>query len=179
MEIAILGGAVVFLVLGAFVGVVMAGHILLFSIVPICYGAFYAGTRKDNLQELMVLAQTRSGEKAADLGSGDGRIVIALAKAGAMAHGYEINPLLVWWSRRKIRKAGLQNTAWIYWRNFWSIDFSPFDVVIVFGVSTIMKQLEEKLKKELKPGARVVSNSFAFPFWKPEKTVGRVFFYRN
>ena len=103
--------------------------------------------------------------KAADIGSGDGRIVIALARAGAVAHGYEINPLLVWWSRVKIRRAGLDGRAYIHRKNLWHTDFSSFDAVTVFGVFHIMRRLETKLRRELKPGARAVSIGFEFPTW--------------
>mgnify|MGYP001577833905 FL=1 len=119
---------------------------------------------------MIKLLDIRPGEKAADIGSGDGRIVIAMARAGAETHGYEIDPLLIWRSRRKIRQAGLQNKSFIHWKDFWNEDFSSFDIVTVYGIKHIMKKLEEKLKKELKPGARVVSNGFKFPTWQPLKS---------
>lgn len=56
--------------------------------------------------------------KIIDLGSGDGRIVIAFAEAGFESCGVELNPLLVWWSRRKIKKYQLENRAKIKWGNF-------------------------------------------------------------
>lgn len=128
---------------------------------------------------MIELSELKPGEKAADLGSGDGRIVIAMARIGAIAHGYEINPFLVWWSRYKIRRAGLQDQAFIHLGSFWSKDLSKFDVVTVFGTTHIMKGLEKKLKKELKSNARVISYVFAFPSWEYAQKESAIFVYRQ
>ena len=142
-------------------------------------GAFYASTREETVKKMVALAQIKPGEKAVDLGSGDGRLVIALARTGAQASGYEIDPLLVWLSRRKIRQAGLEKQAFIYRQSFWNGDLSGFDVVTVYGISYMMKRLERKLKRELKTGARVVSNYFTFPAWAESKKEGRLYLYQK
>lgn len=126
----------------------------------------------------MALAAVTPGEKAIDLGSGDGRIVIALARAGAEAHGYEINPLLVWLGRREIKKAGLEKSAFIHWKDFWSVDFSNFNIVTVFGISHIMRVLKRKCRRELPAGARVVANSFPFPGWQFAEKANNVYLYK-
>ena len=126
---------------------------------------------------MIFLADIKPGEKTADIGSGSGELVIAMANAGAKAHGYEINPFLVWLSRRNIKKAGLQGKAFVHWKNFWQIDFFEFDVVTVYGISYIMKTLELKLKKELKKDAKVVSNYFTFPNWPPAKKEDNIYLY--
>ena len=95
---------------------------------------------------MIALAQIKPQTKAVDLGSGDGRIVIALARAGVDAVGYEINPILAWWSRIRIYRLGLQSRARIYNQSFWSADLSGFDVVMIFGITHIMGRLEKKLK---------------------------------
>lgn len=112
-----------------------------------------------------------------DLGSGDGRLVIALAKAGAEAHGFEINPFFVRRARKNICKAGLTDRAFIHQKSFWGETLSGFDIVVVYGISYIMKRLEEKLRKEVGPGTRVISNSFVFPNWLPSKKEGNVRLY--
>lgn len=129
-------------------------------------GAPYIPTKKAGLDRIMALCGEVSGRKALDIGSGDGRIVMALARAGAEAHGVEINPFLVWWSRARIRNAGLEGRAFIHRQNLWNFDCSGYDVVTLFGITHIMKRLEKKLRKELKPGARVVSIAFKFPTWE-------------
>lgn len=94
---------------------------------------------------------------------------MSLQKKGIQAHGYEINPLLVIISRINIRKAGLKGKAFIHWNNFWKVDLSQYDIITVFQVSFAMDRLEKKLMYELKPGARVISNYWTFPNWRPSK----------
>lgn len=102
----------------------------------------------------------------ADLGSGDGRLAIALARAGvAEVHGYEINWLLVQYSRARVAKAGLADRVTIHWQSMWDVSLSHCDVVTTYQHTMVMSKLEAKLVKELKPTARVVSNSFRFPNW--------------
>jgi cyclopropane fatty-acyl-phospholipid synthase-like methyltransferase len=157
--------------------------LLIFLILIVTYflgifrGAPFVPTQADALERMIRSARIKPGEKLADLGSGDGRIVIAAGKAGAEAHGFEINPLLVWYSRRQIKKAGLSGRAFIHWKSFWRQDFSEFQIITIFGITSIMKDLEQKLKAELAPGSRVVSNIFRFPNWSSEKD-GSVHVYR-
>jgi len=68
---------------------------------------------------MLKLGQVSSKDTLIDLGSGDGRILIAAACLGAKAVGYEINPFLVWKSRRLIRQARLEKLAKVYWKSFW------------------------------------------------------------
>lgn len=179
MNIVLLIFVIFFLFLLLLIAIGILGHIVLFSVVPMIRGAYYSGTKRGTLEQMLLLAKVQPGERAVDIGSGDGRIVIALAKAGAKAYGYEINPILVWWSRRKIRNAKLQEKAFVYWKNFWSQDFSSFDIVTVYGIPYIMKELEQRLQQELKPSARVVSNGLSFPTWTCERTYGRARLYIN
>ena len=151
-----------------------------FFIAPlIVWGAPFDPSDRETVKKMVALANIQPCKKAADLGSGDGRVVIALAKAGAEAHGYEINPLLVWWARRNIRKAGLTDKASIHWKSFWRENFVSFDAITVFGVNYIMKDLEKKLRKELKTNARVVSNTWPFPTWSHSLKEGNVYLYEQ
>ena len=142
-------------------------------------GAIFLPTYSRSVETMIRLAAVRPGIRAVDLGSGDGRIVIALAKAGARADGYEINPLLALWSRIKIKRAGLSSQAQIYTQNFWQADLSNYDVVMVFGMTHIMEKLEQKLQTELKPDAVVVSNIFQFPGWQKVRSENGVFVYKK
>lgn len=151
--------------------IVLNIFILTTILLPMFSGAPFVPINPVVLKRMVALLQIQPGEKAADLGSGDGRIVIELAKAGAKALGYEINPLLVLASRRTIKKAeqALQlrsGQASIHWKNFWTEDLSSFQVITLFGMPHMMKRLQEKLHRELKPGARVVSHQFKFPDWQ-------------
>ncbi len=141
-------------------------------------GIFYVPSRQDKIKKMIELADIKPGELACDLGCGDGRLVIALAQAGAVAHGYEINPFLVILAKLKIRKAGYSSKAFIHWKNFWKEDFSKFDVIAIYGMNFIMKKLEKELKGNFRSGARVVSNAFPFPNWPPFQKTDRVYLYK-
>lgn len=140
-------------------------------------GAIYFPTEPKNVSVMVSLLAVKPGEKIADLGSGDGRVVIALARAGAEAHGYEINPLLVYQARKKIRRAGLKSKAFIHYQSFWKADLSKFDAIAVYGFPNFFKRLGLKIKKEMRPDARIVSNLFKFPDWHPSKTESGVYLY--
>jgi len=142
-------------------------------------GAPFAPTTTAAVSRMLRLLQVQKGEKAIDLGSGDGRIVIALARAGAIAHGFEINPVLVWYSRLKISRAGFKGRAFIHRRSYWKEDFSTYTVATVFGMPYMMKPLQEKFMKELPSGARVVSNRFRFPDWHIDASEEKILLYRK
>ena len=168
MEIAIKTILVLFLL--------VINSILFYSIFR---GAPFAPTNPDIVKKMIDLAKIKTGDKAVDIGSGDGRLVIGLAKAGAEAHGFEINPLLVWWSRWKIKRAGLQGRAFIHRRSFWNEDFSKYNIVTVFGMSHIMKKLSIKLQNELPLGASVVCNTFSLPNWPDFQKLDRIYIYNK
>lgn len=146
---------------------------------PIFFGAPFEPTSEKKLKKILKLANIKRGEKVVDLGSGDGRIVIRMAENGAEAHGYEINPLLVLYSRNKIKKAGLKGKAFVHWKSFWKVDFSKYDVVVMFQFKTVMKKLQDKLKKELKKGSRIVSYYWKFPDWKYSKRIEDIYLYEK
>lgn len=155
-----------------------AYSMIFFFLLPLLfYGAVFAKSSPEIIKKIIFLADINSAKKAVDLGSGDGRLVIAMAKAGAEAHGYEINPFLVLLSRRNIRKAGLSGRAFAHWKNFWNEDFSEFDIVTIYGISYIMKKLEAKLKKELRPNAKVISSYFIFSDWPYSKKEDNIYLY--
>jgi ribosomal protein L11 methylase PrmA len=144
---------------------------------PMLFGAIYFPTTAHNVAVIKKFADAHPADTIADLGSGDGRIVVAFAKAGIEAHGYEINPFLVAQSRKEIRKAGLNGKAVIHQQSFWKADLSPYTTVIVYGFPHIMKPLEEKLLKELAPGAKVISNIYQFPNLTEAKSENKVRLY--
>lgn len=155
-------------------------YALIFIIIPLFVGASYEGTKISTMKKMIEFADVKNGERVVDLGSGDGRLLIAFAERGVEAHGYEINPFLVLYSRRKIRKRGLQTRALVHWKNFWKVDLSKFNVVTIFQVGYVMEKLERKLRRELHAGSRIVSNNWWFPTLKPKKIVNektKIYFY--
>lgn len=133
----------------------------------------------DRLNTMIELSSVKPGQKTLDLGSGDGRVVIAMAKAGAEAHGFEVDPKLIEEARKNIAEEGLEGKAFIYSKNFWDGDLGEYDVVTVYGITSIMGRLEAKLKNELRPNAKVVSNYFTFPNWEPEEVKEKVYLYKK
>ena len=131
------------------------------------FGAPYAALAQNRIDTIKELLKLKKGQKMVDLGSGDGRIVIAFARLGIESHGYEINPVLVMVSRLKIRRAGLEKKAFIHFKDFWVTNLGDFDGVTLYGIAHIMKRLENKLKKELRPGSKIATNYFKFPSLKP------------
>ncbi len=148
-------------------------------LLPPVLGAPFVPTRGKIVNSMIKLARVCPGELAVDLGSGDGRLVIALARAGAQAHGWEINPALVVISRLNIRRAGLRDKAFVHWGSFWRRDYSSFKIITIYGLIAIMKKLEPKLLSQLPVGARVVSHTFKFPNWPISGQEGEAYLYEK
>ena len=83
-------------------------YLVFFVFFPLGRGAIYDPSTQEESRVMAEVADVQPGDRAVDLGSGDGRVVIALALRGAEAHGFEVNPILVAVSRRKIREQGLE-----------------------------------------------------------------------
>jgi cyclopropane fatty-acyl-phospholipid synthase-like methyltransferase len=131
------------------------------------------------LETMVEFAAIKPGEKTLDVGSGDGKVVIALAKLGAMADGIEIDPKRYHISLHNIESESLSDQAHIYHQNFWDGDFSPYDLITVYGITGIMTRLGEKIKTQCKRKCRIVSNAFTIPHWQPIKKANGVYLYLN
>lgn len=107
--------------------------------------------------------QIAPGKKMLDVGSGDGRVVIEFAKKGFDSTGIEFNPFLFFWSKMAIKKESAKNKnlkANVIKHNFWNVDFSEYDVIFVFQLSSVNLLLVNKFRKELKPGSIIISAGF-------------------
>lgn len=155
----------------------VGSFLVLFCLVPLIIGAPYVKSTKDKVEKMMHMADLKSSDLVIDLGSGDGLFVIEAARRGVRAIGYEINPFLVWWSRRKLKSLGFSERAKIELRSFWHADLSPATVVMFYGITGMMGRLERKLEKELRPGTRVISNGFSFSNWQPVKKESGIYLY--
>lgn len=121
------------------------------------------------VDKMIELAGVKKGDVVYDMGSGDGRIVIAAAKKGTRATGFEIDGDLVKESRENIRKTGVQSLAEIRQQDILTVDFSPASVVTMYLLPDVNLKLKPNLLTQLKPGSRVVSHSFDMGDWKPDK----------
>lgn len=150
---------IVFLILGALLA-------LLFGfVIGAISGAPWVPAFKRDIEAVLDDTGLKSGDSFVELGCGDGRVVIAAARRGANVVGYEINPLL--WLVASIKVLTWPN-ARIKLRNFWRVDLSKADVVMTFLVPRTVGRLENKIKREMKPGSRLVSYIFKLPTLKPK-----------
>ena len=141
------------------------------------WGGIDVSTTKEKVKKMVEFLDIKPGQKAVDLGSGEGRLFIALAKAGAKAYGFEINPFLVSHAKKNIKEAGLEESAFVSCKNFWHQNLKDFDMVAVFPMAHMMEKLEKKFDRELKPQAKVVINYFKLPTWKPDRAEDDVYLY--
>jgi hypothetical protein len=104
-----------------------------------------------------------------DLGSGDGRTVITAAKRGARALGIEYDPQMVELSKKNAQQAGVSDKATFTKADLFETDFSQATVVTMFLLPSINLKLRPKIL-DLKPGTRIVSNTFTMEDWEPDET---------
>ncbi|MEX0805842.1 MAG: class I SAM-dependent methyltransferase [Candidatus Binatia bacterium] len=136
------------------------------------YVAPFVPTPHEVVDRMLELAEISKGDVLYDLGSGDGRIVIAAVKKyGVKAVGFEIDPALVKESRQNIKEAGLEDSAEIREQDVRTVDFSPASVVTMYLYPGANLRLRPELMRQLKPGSRVVSHDFAMGSWEPDRVV--------
>ena len=130
----------------------------------------FVTTPTDVVDRMLALAGTGPADFVVDLGSGDGRIVIAAAKKfGARSLGLELDPKLVAQSRESARAAGVAGLAEFRAEDVLRADFSQATVVTVYLLPWLMAQLSPVFLDGLRPGARIVTHAFVFPSWKPDR----------
>ncbi len=118
---------------------------------------------------MLDMADAKPGEKLMDLGSGDGRTVITAAKRGLTAVGIEYNPDLVELSKRTAAAEGVSDKATFEKADLFETDLSSADVITLFLLSSINEKLRPIIL-DLKPGTRIVSNTFDMGDWEPDET---------
>ncbi|MGH7844159.1 MAG: class I SAM-dependent methyltransferase [Candidatus Binatia bacterium] len=121
------------------------------------------------VEKMLDMAKVTAKDYVIDLGSGDGRTVITAAKRGSRALGIEYNPDMVELSKRNAAKEGVGDKATFVKADLFASDFSQADVITMFLLPTINISLRPKIL-DLKPGTRVVSNSFDMGEWKADET---------
>jgi hypothetical protein len=121
------------------------------------------------VDKMLDMAKVTPKDYVIDLGSGDGRTVITAAKRGSKALGIEYNPDMVELSKRNAAKEGVSDKASFMKADLFETDFSQAQVITMFLLSSINMKLRPKIL-ELKPGTRIVSNTFDMGEWKPDET---------
>lgn len=143
-------------------------------------GAPYVPTSMERVATMVRIACIRPEDTVIDLGSGDGRLVIAAAQAGAKRSvGYEINPTLVRYARFLAKRRKLDDRTAFVCKSLWSANLRDTTVVLLYQLPFVMNGLEKKLREELPPGARIVSNGFRFEHWPIAHSDGPIHVYRT
>jgi len=151
------------------------------------YDVPFVSTPEPVVRRMLKLAEVKPGEVVYDLGAGDGRIlIIAALEFGARAVGVEIRPQLIYEIEKKIKMYNLEDRVKIIHGNFFDVNISEADIVTLYLLTSVNEKLKPKLKRELKPGARIVSHDFEIPGWKPLRveilpdvwTTHKIYLYR-
>jgi SAM-dependent methyltransferase len=130
----------------------------------------FVGSPARVVDSMLSLANVKPGETVFDLGSGDGRILVAAVKNyKAKAVGIEISPKLAAQTNQRIEREGIGSEARVIEGDLLKADLTGADVVTIYLATSLNAQLRPRLEKYLKPGARVVSHDYAVPGWKPAK----------
>lgn len=124
-------------------------------------------TPMETVEKMLDLAQVTPDDFVVDLGSGDGRNVIAAARRGAQALGVEYNPEMVELSRRLAKEAGVAERASFVQGDMYEADISKASVLALFLLPTNLDRLRDKFLA-LKPGTRIVLNTFGIDGWEPD-----------
>lgn len=149
---------------------------LIYSLWALPRGAPFVPLKKENVEAMIKTANPQKGENLVDLGSGDGRILIAACRTGANCVGVEFNPVLCFLSRLKARIKGCKNIK-IRCADLWKFSLEDVDILTLYFISNKMDRLYQKIKKEMKPGARIVSYGFTFPHWQYTRKNGKIYLY--
>jgi SAM-dependent methyltransferase len=133
---------------------------------------YFASTRQPVADAMLTLAGVSARDVVYDLGSGDGRIVILAAqKYGARGVGIEIDPKLVALARLLAKEGGVEDKVTFLEADMFTADIAPATVVTLYLSTTINADLEPKLRRELQPGARIISQQFPMGRWMPDRTL--------
>jgi SAM-dependent methyltransferase len=131
----------------------------------------YVGTPQPVLDEMLSLAQVRKGDVLYDLGSGDGRIVIAAAKRyGIRAVGIDSDPQRIAEANENARREGVAELVQFRRADLFASDFSEATTVTLYLLPELNLRLRPKLRA-LRPGARVVSHQWMIEGWDPDRQV--------
>jgi len=121
------------------------------------------------VQRMLDMAKATPQDYLIDLGSGDGRTVIAAARRGLRAHGIEYNPEMVSLARQNAKVAGVTERATFAQADLFASDFSKAQVLTMFLLPSINMKLRPTILN-MRPGTRVVSNSFTMEDWQPDQS---------
>jgi protein-L-isoaspartate O-methyltransferase len=129
-----------------------------------------SATPPDVVDRMLTMARVGANDVVYDLGSGDGRIVIAAAlKFGARGVGVDIDPALVGRAQADARAAGVADRVTFAVQDAMTVDVTPASVVTLYLLAASNAKLRPILMKQLRPGARIVSHNYPIGDWEPDQ----------
>ena len=138
---------------------------------PLYILAPFVPTPQDVVERMLQLAEVTSRDLVYDLGCGDGRIIITAArKYGAGGVGVDIERYRVAESQSNAKRCGVEHLVTFSLQDAMTVDFSPATVVLLYLVQWSTSMLHPIIKRQVKPGTRIVSNNFGMDDWTPVKT---------
>lgn len=141
-------------------------------------GAPFIPTPMKVIREMIKLAKISKNDIVYDLGSGDGRMLIEAARAGAKAHGWEINPFLATWTRLVASRYGIGKQVKVHYKSYHNADLTKATVVFLYNLPAFLPALEKKFHSDLKPGTKIFSYKFPLETIKPRKaTLSGIYYY--
>jgi precorrin-6B methylase 2 len=130
----------------------------------------FVATPPEVVDKMLELAQPTKDDVVYDLGCGDGRIVVAAAKLGCKAYGFDVDPQRIKESKENVEKAGVGSLATIEQKDIFTLDLSKANVITLYLLPSLNVKLIPQLEK-LKPGCRIVSHDFDMEGVTPDKVV--------
>lgn len=133
----------------------------------------YIATQMVTIKKVLKLAGVNRGKKFYELGSGDGRVVLEAAKLGASAVGIEQSWIRVLYSKWKASRqnSAIATNCQFHHGNIFSRNYNGADIIYIYLLPKGVNKLEEKLKKALRQGAIVITQTYHFKSWKPFKKI--------
>lgn len=142
------------------------------TLMALIHGAPFVPTPMEAVEKMLKTADIKPGQKVIDIGCGDGRMVyLASKKYKANATGYELSPIV--YGLARIRKLFWGSKAKIVFGNFKNQNLKDVDVVVCYLLPETLARIQEKLDKELRKGAKVVSYAFPIGSWQAHQRVER------
>src|SRR3990167_5839122 len=153
---------------------VLAGAAIMFALGAIA-GAPYLRTMHRQRETALDLLKLQAGQTVLDLGSGDGVFLKAAAQRGIRGIGYEINPLLVIWS--KLATLRYRKLITIKWANFWNVRWPEVDGIYIFLIGRYMKRFDKKICQQLRKPTPIASYTFKLPGRQIKKLKHGIYLY--
>ena len=141
----------------------------------IMFGAPFLPTLTPQVKRALDLIDLKPGQTLLELGSGDGKVMIAAAERGLHVVGYELNPLLVLYSWLRTRK--YRGKVRVVWGNFWHKKLPDADGIFVFLLQPYMEKLDNKIVQECRKPVKLVSFAFYIESRKPVKESKGLYLY--